>query len=299
MADYNQIFLGQDGNKILAGFPDNFAKHFDWCMVPMTSDILLANKKTNIPKTIYLKTDFLPQFVNTIFPNINSEFILTTAASDYSPEINFNREYNLLINDQRVKHWYMNNMRYKHEKAFSLPAGFAAGTFWENSTVRDHKKSDDFFINVWNSANRDNKIDKVFCSFRNRPGNVCGSDMVIRPQIWDVIKNSNSDIFDIYEPDSLGFEEFVKKVTEYKYILIPHGNGMDPSPSLWISLICKTIPVIYKTPNVVDMFLERNSVIFFEKFEEILDKNIYTEKEQIDFDFLTCEYWANKIKSKI
>lgn len=297
--EYKQFFLGQDGNKIFSGFPDNFAKHFDWCMIPMNQNLLLANKRTNIPKTIYLKTDFLPQFVNTILPNINSEFVLITAASDYSPEVNFNREYNLLINNSKVKFWFMNNMRHKHPKSFSLPAGFAAGTFWENSTVRDHKKSDEFFTNIWNSTTREKKINKVFCSFRNRSENVCGSDMVIRPQIWNIIKNNPSDIFDIYEPDSLRFEKFVEKVSEYKYFLIPHGNGMDPSPSLWISLICKTIPVIYKTPNMIDIFSERDSVIFFEKFEEILDKNIYTEKDQIDLEFLTCEYWANKIQSKI
>jgi len=47
------------------------------------------------------------------------------------------------------------------------------------------------------------------------------------------------------------------------------------------------------------MFSDNDVVIFFEKFEDILNKEIYVDKPYVDFEFLTYKYWVNKIKSKI
>jgi len=291
MEDYNQIFLGQDGNKILSDIPDNFSKYFDWQIT--RSKIF---KKTDIPRTIYLKTDFLPLFVNITLPKINNQFILITACSDYSPEINFNKQYNILINHSKLKFWFMNNMKTKNEKSFSLPCGLGAGRFWNNCNP---KEIDDIIIKIRNSVNNDNKItNKIFCCFREAYFNVCGNDMFIRPAISKIV-NKNKDLFDIYEPDSMNFETFIKTLSRYKYSLCPHGNGMDPSPTCWLSLAVNTIPVIYRIPNTIDMFNEIDSVIFFDNFEDITNKNIYIDKSYIDFDFLTCKYWSNMINSKI
>jgi len=297
---YDQIYLGQDGNPLLQGTPDNFSKHFDWLVTFFNFSIPNIIKRKEVPDTIYIKTDFLPGFMNQVLPQIGgNQFVLVTGASDFSPQVNFKREYNLLVNDSRLKHWFMNNLRYPHKKCSSLPAGFAAGTYWNNNQIRNHEKTDNYFLEIRKNINKSKKIDKVFCSFRIRDTNTCGQDMVIRPKIWDVVKQDKENIFDIYEPDSLGFEEFINTISKYKYALIPHGNGMDPNPSMWIALNSYTTPVIWKTPNVTDMFKETDSVIFFEKPEDLFKKNLYINKEDINFDFLTCKYWANKIKSKI
>jgi len=123
--------------------------------------------------------------------------------------------------------------------------------------------------------------------------------MIIRDKVWNILRTNTSDFFKIYDPDSLGFEAFVGELSKYKYALIPHGNGMDPNPTMWIALNSYTIPVIWETPNVVDMFRGMNSVIFFKNPEDFLNRSLYKEKDEIDFSFLTCKYWADKIKSKI
>jgi hypothetical protein len=287
-----QIFLGQNGNKILNNVQDYFSLYFD-CQI--TKNNIFTNTET--PKTIYLKTDFLPIFVHNLLPKIKNSFILITACSDYSPEYNFPNEYKILIDSDKVVFWFMNNMKSNHEKTFSLPCGLAAGQFWQNCK---EEEVDSFLIELRNQVSKEQKIDKVFCCFRtkNRNFNVCGEDMIIRPQIMKLIV-SRTDLFDFYEEDSLNFKDFVRMISKYKYSLCPHGNGMDPNPNSWLSLIVFTTPVIYKTVNSTDMFKDIDSVIFFEKFEELLDKNLYKEKPEIDFDFLTNKYWANKIKNKL
>lgn len=285
-----QIFLGQNGIKMLNGIPDCFSENFD-CQVTATA----VYSKTNNPKTVYIKTDFLPFFVNLILPNIKNEFILITACSDYSPEINFNNEYNILINHEKIKYWYMNNMKTKLDKTYSLPAGLAAGQFWNNC---DEEEVDKLLLHLRNNTKVEEKINKVFCCFRNRDWNVCGDDMIIRPKILETIKG-RTDIFDFYEEDSFNFKDFVETLSKYKYSLCPHGNGMDPNPNAWLSLIVKTTPIVYKTANSVSMFEEIDSVIFFENNEDLLSKDILKDKEEVFFDFLTNKYWSNKIKNKI
>lgn len=299
--NYKKIFLGQDGHKLLVGNTDDFGKYFDWVMIPISREMLIARKNKEIPKTIYLKTDFLPVFVNSIFPSINNEFILVTAASDYSPEVNFNREYNILMNSPKVKFWFMNNMRHKTDKTFSLPTGLGSGVPGHGPVDGwNEEKIDNLILDIRNAADKNKKIsDKIFCSFRTAWFQVCGEDMFIRPKIFEIV-NNNPNIFENYiNRPQMSIEEFIRTLSQYKYALCPHGNGMDPSPTAWLALAVKTTPVIYRTPNVIDMFEGTDSVIYFDKFEEITNKELYVEKQPIDFEFLTCEYWANKIKSKI
>ena len=187
----------------------------------------------------------------------------------------------------------MNNLRTKNEKSFSLPVGIGAGKFWDNCTP---KEVDDLVMGVRNSIKYDEKItNKIFCGFKTAWFQVCGEDMYIRPKIEEIV-NQNKDIFDVYP--EMPFVEFLKTLGKYKYALCPHGNGMDPSPTAWLALALKTTPVIYRIPNTTDMFEGNDSVIFFDKLKEITNKDLYKEKPLIDFEFLTCEYWANRINSK-
>lgn len=284
-----EIFLRQNGFKILSGTQDYFIQSFDW---QLTKSGL--NRKISIPKTVCIKIDFLPLFVDRILPDIQNEFTFVSAYSDYSPEINFNREYNILINNPNLKFWFMNNLKTNHPKTISLPCGLGAGQFWQGCK---EEEVDNFLINVRDKFYNSNKLNKVFCCFRDRNWNVCGDDMVIRPKIYDLIKD-RTDIFDVYPEGSLDFKTFVETLSKYKYILCPHGNGMDPNPNAWLGLLVNTIPIVYETVNSISMFEDTNSVIYFKKFEDLLNPNIFQEREPVNFEFLTNNYWVDKIKNK-
>jgi len=60
-----------------------------------------------------------------------------------------------------------------------------------------------------------------------------------------------------------------------------------------------TTPVVYSTPHAKSIFEDTDSVIFFDSFEELLDKSIYKTVPNIEFDWMTNQYWANKINSHI
>jgi len=285
----SEIFLGNDGNHLIAGRPDYLSKFFDW---QVTYRGILGN--TDKPKTIYIKTDLLPNFTQNILPNLKEEFILISSCSDYSPEINFKNEYDIIVNHPLVSHWFMQNMNSFHEKTSSFPTGLGARIFYDDTPQAN---VDSVLMEVRNKVKVEDKIDKVFCSFRARDINICGDANVIRPKIMKLIEG-RTDIFDFFEPD-MKFPEFVEKISKYKYALCPHGNGIDPSPNAWVSLIVKTIPVVFKNPNTTSHFEDIDSVIFFEELEQLLDKNLYQPRPEVDFEFLTHKYWADKMNSKI
>lgn len=300
--------MGCSSPKMMTGIPDEFSKNFDYILTGMG---LIQNNKSIESEskraiTIYIKTDFLNFFVKQIMPQIKIDFVLISACSDYSPEINFNSEYQAIVSNPFLKHWYMNNMRNYNEKTSSLPCGLSSTPFtmnesgmcldshFEKGFTEDHL--DRMLLSIRSEVDVEKKIDKVFCAFRNRDFNICGEDMIIRPRLLEIIKGRD-DIFDFYT-EPMGYEEYVRTLSKYKHSICPHGNGMDPNPSAMLSMLVYTTPVVYSTPNSRSMFKDTDSVIFFDELEQASDISIYKNVPYADFEWMTAKYWAKKIIDK-
>ena len=92
-----QRFIGHDGWTMLDNTSFYFANYFDWIM--MQDKII---KKTETPRHVYIKTDYLNKYCNEL-KNINNDFILITGCSDYSPQINFKDTYLKIIDLPHLK----------------------------------------------------------------------------------------------------------------------------------------------------------------------------------------------------
>ncbi len=153
-----QKYIGHCGKSMIENTSFYFANYFDWIIM---KDVII--KKTDTPRHIYIKLDFLQQYINEI-STIKNDFIMITSCSDYSPQIHFFNEYNYLINLPNLKHWYAENNISQHPKMSSLTVGFATHT----------KEYEDNLLMISRSVNIENKINKVFCCWRSRYTNVCG-----------------------------------------------------------------------------------------------------------------------------
>lgn len=283
------VLVDNNGVKMLNDIPDNFGSNFDWIV---TANTIIKNK--DIPKTIYIKTDFLPKFANHILPSLREEFILITSCSDYSPSVNFPREFNIIINHVYLKMWYTNNRLRLHPKLKAYPAGLCSYEDMRTENLLSYRKSD---------ANIQKTSEKVLCIWNPRPGNICGDKYATRPAVRNWI-NEYPNIFEWVEPTLTGFE-FFKLVSNYKYVLCPVGNGVDPCPKSFEAIILKALPIIIKTPNTIDVYDELPCILVND-FKEILepgflDANYEKHKNTLYSDDimykLSCEYWSKKIKS--
>lgn len=271
-----EYFLGHNGWDMISGKGCDFSHNFDWIL---TAGGLL--KKKDIPKTIYIKIDYIEDFVKNVLPELKNPFILISACSDFSPEIIFKKEYDIIINNIFLIHWYMENMYKKHIKTSSLPVGLAS------HTIEDEK----LLIDIRNNKNLKNKKDKIFCFWNNKNNNVCGREFDFRVKSKEFALQYREK-FDVYE-NNVSLKDFLKILSEYRYSFCPNGNGIDPNPTAWYSLALNVTPIVYATENAIDMFKDINSVVFIKEPNEIFTKNL--DLEPVDIEFLTSKYWSDKI----
>ena len=289
-----KTFLDNNGVNMSNDKSDNFGSHFDWVVTANT-----VIKNNIIPKTIYIKTDYLPRFVKDILPSLKEEFILINGCSDYSASINFVNEYNTIINHPYLKMWYTNNRISLHQKMKAYPGGMCSYSHESFSLIMDILLSYRTGERVVKKTN-----DKVLCVWRDRNGNICGDQYSTRSSVKKFIE-SYPNVFEWVDP-SLDYVDFYEVMSNYKYVLCPVGNGIDPSPKFFEAIILKTIPIIIRTTNTVDFCRDDFPCILVDDFEEILVEGFLEKKYEELKDKLespnilynlSCEYWANKIKS--
>jgi len=275
-----QKYIGHDGKAMSENKPFYFAKYFDWVI---TSNKIY--KKTNIPKHIYIKLDYLNKYLDEIL-KIKTEFILISGCSDFSPQVSFKESYIKILKMHNLKKWYAENNLSNNPKMYSLTVGFATHT----------KQYEDDLLKFSSNINISIKIDKIFCCWMPRFDNVCGNQYVERTYMVDFIKNHNEK-FDFYK--SISKNEFHKKLSMYKWCLCPLGNGVDCAPKIVECFFLKTIPIIKKNFNVLNLY-KNYPVIFVDDFKDVLNMKL-TYDSNIDWNSIintfTCEYWYNKIIS--
>jgi hypothetical protein len=271
-----EYFLGHNGVLMAENIGCDFSHKFDWIV---TQDTII--KKKDIPNSIYVKIDYLPRFAYEILPTITNRFLLITGCGDASPQLNFNAEYNVIIDNPFLIHWYMENMYQKNNKISSLPVGLATHTIELEETL----------LEIRNKTINNNKKEKIFCCWHDRSYNICGSVFNVRGNLKQFVKQFPNS-FDVYE-HQMDLIEFLTLLSQYQYAFCPHGNGIDPNPTAWYCLALGVTPIVLATANAKDMFKDINSVIFIKDPNEIIDCKI--KLSQVDINFLTSDYWAKKI----
>ena len=283
----NNKYLADDGHYLIRDEPSRFSNYFDWIVTETT---VIKNKE--IPNTIFVKTDYLRIFSNTLLHTLREKFIVITGASDYSPPINFKNEYDNIISHPLLIKWYMTNCLVDHDKVVSYPGGLC-----HNET------SDSILFELRNSLVKHDS-NKILCIWRNRIFNVCGDEYITRDKVLHFVKQY-PDIFDVVAPN---FEnnEFYKLLSKYKFVLCPVGNGVDPCPKSFEAIILKTIPILINTLNTKPVYSELPAIVV-DDFKEVLEMNldeIYESykpslnDEETHYK-LTCKYWYDRIMNDL
>jgi len=276
-----EYFIAHNGIAMIEGDGCDFSKNFDWVIVQ--NRII---KKNYVPKSIYLKTESLGYFCSHVLPKIFNPFVLISGCSDFSPQINFSREFEIIYNNNFLKIWYMENMAFKYEKIRSLPVGLATHSL----------ESEKFLLDLREATKETSRKERIFSCSRCRTHNDLGPQFNVRSKYLEYASN-HLKIFDIHTPDKT-LEEYLKILSTYKYALCPHGNGTDPNPCAWNCLALNVIPIIHETDNTKCMFQDISECVIFVKNPEEIPNSI-SEKKFAPIEFLTASYWADKILKNI
>ena len=98
--------LGVDGHDFIYDRPNEceFLREFDWILCNNT---IVKNKE--IPKTICIKTDFLPKYTELLENLAVGNFALVSCASNFSPIYRFPDETRRILENPYLQAWYSEN----------------------------------------------------------------------------------------------------------------------------------------------------------------------------------------------
>tara|TARA_B100001029_G_C15061019_1_gene458487 strand:+ start:2996 stop:4030 length:1035 start_codon:yes stop_codon:yes gene_type:complete len=179
-----------------------------------------------------------------------------------------------------VSEWYSINVDYDHEKLIPIPLGIA------NDYSPKNLKTEDF-LDVEKNLQ---KMEKIYCNFNPNTNNK------ERININKLFKNN--ELFEFDSPN-LSLSEYLHKLTEYRFILSPWGNGYD-THRLWESLYSGSIPITKN--HITYKSLSDKSVLFVDDYKEVnieLLNDFLKNYIPIDSSYLRTSFWIKKMNSSL
>lgn len=271
-------YISGDGFRSLAKF------HIDEYRIPINPDDVQAGD------IIYMKTDSSEFFFNTIHPQIKNKYILITHNSDSSAPGNFLH----ILNDEKLIAWFALNTDTHHPKLFPIPIGIGNRAWTlenpSNSVRAEHGCVTSF--NAMTSGLHAFTKDKLL--YLNFTIRIPGFTNYIREDVQGIFAQKTF----CYKTTRKPIKEYLSELAQSKFVLSPHGLGLDCHRT-WESLLMGSIPVV-KTSTLDPLYAELPVLIvsdwhqvteefLLKKYEEMKSKSYKMER-------IYAEYWHNKIK---
>lgn len=249
----------------------NFALYCDWIIWDLGTVLV---DYTKVPRFIFVRSeiDCLNLFIGNVLPKLKNKCVLVTASHDLTMPLGFHKKFgldwNAIVNNVHIKCWFTENRDLIHPKIRAIPLGLPhpdlpswienvglEGAVWKTDGVARHLV-------------RKDKINKVFACWYDRidhTSGTCARDENERLQAYEYI-TGRPDVFDWYAP-GLSRWDFLAKLGEYRFVLCPHGGGLDPNPKCWEALIMKAIPIVKM--NTMTASLQHLPIAVVENWEGI------------------------------
>jgi len=254
---------------------------------------------------IFIKTDFIPFFVDKI-NTFKDPFILITASNDDHcvPYLNFpcldnnyKNKVDKLLNKKELIRWYTKNPALVHDKLL----GFPLGPKWQWKTTRFFGESKDEHLRIYKELclkpeesfyNTNSKPNLLYINYAQTTSNPLYSPHKgIRHSLSNILRNK----FEFSK--GTNFYDYMKQLKTYKFCVSPPGRGIDTHRA-WEALMMGTIPIMISTTQ--DHLFEKLPVIIITKWEDITKEFLLEKYEELiqksyDFDILYTMYWDNML----
>ena len=291
---------------------DLFIYFSDICLLELYNEEILNDLLTNGFKNrkipiIFIKTELLLHYVNTLL-SLNNKYILITTCNDdlCVPYLEF-PQYNTqlvsyvtkLLEHPNMIRWFTKNPCISHSKLMPIPLGpkwqYTSHNFFgedkqpilkilNDHCIQPEKKFKDIGLKTgllyfnFSIGTTDNPLIK---EHKN-----------VRRDIETLFRSKNF----LYN-ENKNFEGYIKELAIYKFCLSPPGRGVDTHRT-WEALMVGTIPIMMSTS--LDILFENLPVIIVKDWNEINEEFLNKEyqkihKKEYDFSILYSDYWKNEI----
>jgi len=262
----------------------------------------LENIKTIKNPTIYVCSSAILHFINTMLPLIDFSFILVSGDCDETipNEILTSDDFNKLLSDQRLIHWFCQNMTIDNHKITRMPIGLDYHTLttiplWGPISSCEHQEKMLLMIKE-KSLPFWNRNIKCYANFHFTMNTKLGYDRK------DAFKKINKDLV-YYEENKVTRLITWNKQKDYAFVICPHGGGLDCHRN-WEALCLGCITIV-KTSSLDNLYKDL-PVLIVKDWEiitnELLNETISVFKTKFDtnefkIEKLTLSYWLKLINS--
>ena len=181
-----------------------------------------------------------------------------------------------------ISEWYSINVEYKNPHLIPIPLGIANNYSPKNLRYHDFENFKAISVELEN---------KIYCNFNPTTNNN------ERLGIFELFKDDK--LFK-FEEATLSIDNYIKKLSEFKFVLAPCGNGFD-THRLWEALYVGAIPIIRNHETY--SYLDKRNVLIIENYSEITRELLaeFVEKYQpIEKKLLKVNWWISLMnKDKI
>ena len=251
---------------------------------------------------IYVCGSSILDFINTLLPLINKQFILVSGDCDETmPYDILNKNIlNTLLNDNRLIHWFSQNMVLNHNKITKMPIGLDYHTLTLRAVwgpIASCKQQELILTSLMSKSKFFwERTIKCYGNFHFTMNTKLGYDRK------DAYNKINKNLI-YYEPSQVNRIITWNNQINYSFVICPHGGGLDCHRN-WEALILGCIPIV-KTSKIDDLYKDLPVLIVNEWSdinEHLLSKTIdnfkikYNNKE-FNMEKLKLKYWIDLINN--
>lgn len=229
----------------------------------------------NDAKIIFVKIDFVDAFAQLILPHIKNKIVLITHNGDYCVD----DRYINIINDEKIIHWFGQNVNIIHPKVTPVPIGIA-NSQWKHGNLQTLQNVIDMKIP---------KTKLIYVNFT----------VETNSKIREPVKKILIDNGYTYTNPKLDNLKYLEELSSHKFAVSPEGNGFD-CHRIWECLYLGVIPIVmdivaYKSYDSLPILKINDWNVISDDFlneqYEIMSKKTY------DMSLISFKYWENLIKS--
>jgi hypothetical protein len=249
---------------------------------------------------VFVKTDYIRQFLSVFFGTSDKRIFLITGESDYVlPYTFFNPGiFHDIVSDNRIIKWFGTNCVFKHPKIVLLPIGTCVTDVEHVQKVVDagyvEKTKDDPFFAMGTTYTYDN------ISYTQPSRALC------------------KELFGKEEFNRLSIEEYLHEMNKHKFVLCPVGHGPD-THRLWEAIALGCVPIVESPEAMIPLLSDHGikNIRISGHISYLLGNNqrhrtecqegpitwtnvkdhLHFEK-QIDPSIVSEEYWFNFVENE-
>ena len=261
------------------------------------------------PSLVFVKgeSNFLIRFYGQYLPliDVTKRFVLVTGDTDCTLPRQCDQRFpahdrqalailESIHDDQRLIHWYAQNLDESWPKMSPIPLGF-----WENGGTALYRN----VLHSKRSQSIKSRQLKVLCAHRLRSG----PQWMKREMVTKKALDDWRDVVDYR--DEIPASQFFDVISQYPFVMCVGGGGLDPSPKAWTALMAGCIPIIevnettkaYRNLPVVYInnwqTLELNPETLRAWLEALSPQFDQPDLRRAVLDQLSMGYWLQHIKS--